>query len=174
MKLFFNVLFCLFVLPLGVFCQEKVQKFMIGPNGDQTRIVLSFVEMSENDFKMQSMIIDLDAIKDKNEKPKSVTVDLTSTVRSIGAGLKKNRKVLLIRWNKNEEIEMKCDDTWTKKDSDSAAQKIIETTKTIIQNIPLNTKETTDITFSDEVVKKVEAVLDSMKPVNFSCLRTLN
>lgn len=171
MKLLINVLFCLFILPLSVFCQEKIQKFMIGPNGDQTRIVLSFVEMAENDFKMQSMIIDLDAIKDKNEKPKSVTVDLTSTVRSIGAGLKKNRKILLIRWNKNEEIEMKCDDNWAKKESDSAAQKIIETTKAVIQNVPLSSKESIDISLPDEIVKKVEAVLESMKPVNFSCLR---
>lgn len=174
MKLLFILLIGLFALPLSVFCQEKIQKFTVGPNGDQTRIVLSFVEMANNDYKMQSMIIDLDAVKDKNERPKSVTVDLTSTVRSIGAALKKNRKILLIRWNKSEEIEMKCDDNWTKKESDSAAQKIIETTKAVIQNVPLNGKEAIDISLPDEIVKKIESVLESMKPVNFSCLRIIN
>ena len=173
MKLFFSLLIGLFVLPLSVFCQEKIQKFMVGSNNGQTRVLITFVEPTEAGFNMQSMIIDLDAIKDKNEKPKSVTVDLTSTVRSLGSG-KKDQKILLIRWNKNEEIEMKCDGKWTKKDSDSAAQKIIETTKTIIQNIPLNAKEATEISLSDENIKKIESVLASMKTENFSCLRVLN
>ena len=170
MKLLFKLFLFSFILPLSVFCQEKIQKSMVGQNNGQTRVVISFAEMSESDFKMQSMIIDLDAIKDKNDKPKSVNIDLTSTVRALGTG-KKNQKILLIRWNKNEEIEMKCDGKWTKKASDSAARNIIETTKTIIQNIPLNAKEATDVTFSDEVVKKIEAVLDSMKIENFSCLK---
>lgn len=170
MKLLFNALICLFVLPLGIFCQQTIQKFAVGPNGDQTRIVLTFVEMATSDFKMESMIIDLNAIKDGKEKPKSVTVDLTSTVRSLGAR-RKDQKVLLIRWNDKDEIEMKCNDNWTKKESDSAAQKIIEATKSVIQNVPLNSKESVEITLPDEIVKKVEAVLDSLKQEKFSCLR---
>ena len=66
---------------------------------------------------------------------------------------------------------MKCDGKWTKKESDSATQKIIETTKTVIQNIPLDKKEATEFSLSDEIIEKIEAVLDSMKPENFSCLR---
>lgn len=174
MKLFFNLLICLFVLPLGVFCQEKIRKFTVEPNDGQTRIVLSFVELTENDFKLQWMIIDLDAIKDKNEQSKSVSVDLTSTVRSSGSALRRNRKILLIRWNKNGEIEMKCDENWAKKESDLAAQKIVEATNSIIQNVPIGSKESIDISLPDEIVKKAEAVLDSLKKENFSCLRTLN
>lgn len=170
MKLLFNAFICLVVLPLGVFCQQNIQKFAVGPNGDQTRIVLSFVEMATSDFKMESMIIDLDAIKDGKEKPKSVTVDLTSTVRSLGAR-RKDQKILLIRWNDKGEIEMKCDGSWTKKESDSAAQEIIEATKSVIQNVPLNRKEMTEITLPEEIVKKIEAVLDSLKQENFSCLK---
>lgn len=170
MKLAFSIFTCLFVLPFSVFCQERIQKFMVGPNGDQTRIVISFVEVAESNFKMQSMIIDLDAIKNKSEKPKSVTVDLTSTVRSLAAK-SKDQKILLIRWNDKEEIEMKCDNKWTKKAPDSAAQKIVEATKAIIQNVPLNGKEATEIALPDETVKKIQLILDSLKTENFSCLR---
>lgn len=173
MKLIFKLFVCLSLLPLSVFCQDRIQKFMVGPYNGQTRVVISFIDPMEDGFKMQSMIVDFDSIKDKNEQPKSVSVDLTSTVRSLSTG-KKDQKILLIRWNKAEEIEMKCDGKWTKKDSDAAAQKIIETTKTVIQNIPLDKKETTEFTLSDEIIGKIEAVLGSMKTENFSCLRIVN
>lgn len=173
MKLVFKALVCLFILPLSVFCQEKIQKFVVGANGDQTRIILAFIELTEEKYKTESMIIDLTSIKDGKEKPKSVTVDLTSTVRSLSTR-KKDQKVLLIRWNAKEEIEMRCDGNWTKKESDSAAQKIIETTKSIIQNVPLNSKEGIEISLPDEIVKKIESVLTSLKTENFSCLKIVN
>lgn len=173
MKLTFKLFLFLCILPLGVFSQEKIQKFMVGANNGQTRVLISFIEPTEDGFNTQSMIIDIDSVKAKKDQPKSVMVDLTSTVRSLSSG-KKDQKILLIRWNKAEEIEMKCDGKWTKKDSDSAAQKIIETTKDIIQNIPLNKKEPTEITLSDEIIGKIEAVLSSMKTENFSCLKLVN
>jgi hypothetical protein len=173
MRLVFKLFLCLYLLPLSVFCQERIQKVVVGPYNGQIRLLISFANTTEDGFGMQSMIIDLDSIKDGKEQPKSVTVDLTSTVRSLVTG-KKDQKILLIRWNKKEEIEMKCEGKWTKKDSDSASQKIIETTKTIIQNIPLNKKEPTEITLPEEIVQKVDAVLDSMKTENFSCLRIVN
>ena len=81
MKLIFKLFVCLSLLPLSVFCQDQIQKFMVGPYNGQTRVVISFIDPMGDGFKMQSMIFDFDNIKDKNEQPKSVSVDLTSTVR---------------------------------------------------------------------------------------------
>ena len=173
MQLVFKLFLCLCLLPLSVFCQERIRKTMVGPNNDQIRIVISFVEPLEEGFKMQSMIIDMDKIKDNKEQPKSVFVDLTSTVRSLTTG-KKDQKIFLLRWNKKGDIELKCDGKWVKQDSASGAEKIIETTKSVIQNIPLNTKTPTEITLPQELEQKIEAVLNSLSTENLPCLRVVN
>lgn len=173
MRLIFKLVLCLCLLPLSVFCQERIRKTMVGPNNDQIRILISFIDPSEEGFKMQSMIIDMDKIKDSKEQPKSVFVDLTSTVRSLSTG-KKDQKILLLRWNKKGEIELKCDGKWVKQNSASATDKIVETTKFIIQNIPLNTKTPTEIALTKEIEQKIEAVLNSLYTENFPCLRVVN
>lgn len=173
MKSIFNAFLCLCGLSLSVFCQEQMQKVMVGPFEGGTRILISSIEPTEEGYKMQSMIIDADSLKNAKEKPKSVTVDLTSTFRSLATG-KKDQKILVLRWNEKEEIEMKCDGKWTKQDSaGDADKKIIETTGTVLQNVPLNVKNPTEITLSQEIMQKIETLLASLKSENFSCLRIL-
>lgn len=103
-KLF--VFLCL--LPLSVLSQERITKVMSGPYNDGIRIVAAFIEPSGETFKMQSMIIDMESIKSNSEQPASVSVDLTSTVRTLATGAKK-QKILQLRWKKSGEIEFRCD-----------------------------------------------------------------
>lgn len=173
MRLVFNLLLCLCLFSSTIFCQDRIRKTMVGPYNDQVRIVISFVDPLDEGFKMQSMIIDMDRVKDNKEQPKSVFVDLTSTVRSLSTG-KKDQKILLLRWNKKGEMELKCEGKWVKQSSASATEKIVETTNSIIQNIPLNTKSPTEITLTQELEQKIEAVLNSLNTENFPCLRVVN
>ena len=146
---------------------------MVGPVDDKIRVLVSFIEPAGDSYKMQSMIIDINKIKDKKEPPSSVNVDLTSTIRSLSNGEKK-QKVLILRWQKNGEIELRCDGKWTKQSSESSIDKIIEATNAVIRNVPLNAKEPTDATLPPEVEKKVSVLLNALHTENFPCLRTIN
>ena len=173
MKLVIKSILCLCLFSVSVFCQDRIRKTVVGPNDDKIRVVISIIDPSEDGYKLQSMIIDIDPIKDGKEQPKSVFVDLTSTVRSLSTG-KKDQKILQIRWNKKEEIETRCDGKWKKGTSATSTDKIVEVTKDIIQNIPLNLKNPTEFTLTPEIEKKIDAVLNSLNSENFSCLRIVN
>jgi hypothetical protein len=160
---------CVCLFPINIFCQERIIQFMTGPKDNKIRIVAAFIEPSAETLKTQSMIIDLDPIKNNQEVSGSVFVDLTSTVRSLITGDKK-QKILQLRWNKKGEIEMRCNDKWSKQDAIPATTKIIETTKSLIQIIPLS-KETTEFTPTPEIQQSILTVLESLKPETFSCLR---
>lgn len=80
MRLITILLLCLCFVPVSIFSQERISTVAVGPYNDQFRIVIAFVEPSAESYKMQSMIIDMDPIKNSQEQPASVYVDLTSTV----------------------------------------------------------------------------------------------
>ncbi len=107
MRLLIKLLICLCLVPISALCQDRIRNVTVGPVGDQIRIVVAFIEPSDDSYKMQSMIIDLDKIKDKKEQPSSFQVDLTATVRSLSTGEKKQKAVIL-RWQKPDKIELKC------------------------------------------------------------------
>lgn len=69
---------------------------------------------------------------------------------------------------------MKCEGKWTKQNSTPATEKIMETTRMIFQNIPLNPKEATEASLNSDVMQRVETALKSLTVENFSCLRLLN
>src|SRR5829696_1271360 len=138
MRLIVKLLMCLCLLPASVLCQERIRQVMVGPSNDQTRIVVAFIEPSAETYTMQSMIINLDAVKNKKEQPSAFFVDLTSTVRNLSSGAKK-QKILLLQWKKSGAIELKCDGKWVKQDKvEAAIEKIVEATKSVIQSVPLN------------------------------------
>jgi hypothetical protein len=172
MRLLVKLLICLCLTSASTFSQERVRKVMVGPNDDGIRIVVAFIEPSQEAFSMQSMIIDLESIKNKKEQPASFQVDLTSTVRSLSTG-EKRQKILLMRWKKTGEIELKCDGKWVKRDVGSAMDKIIEATKAVIQSAPLDAKGPTEFTLSQEVEQKVSAVLNALDTEDFPCLRSV-
>lgn len=172
MRLVLKLFLCLCVLPAGVFCQEKIKQIRVGPYGDQVRIVVAFVEPSEETFKMQSLIIDVEPVKNKNQQPSSYLVDLTSTVRTLSTGAK-NQKILVLRWNKAGEIETKCDGKWTKQNNAADFKQVIEVVKSVVQSVPLDAKSPTEATLPPEVEQKVTSILAALDTQNFPCLRNV-
>lgn len=172
MRLIMKLFLCLCLMPLGVFCQDRVTKAMAGPDAEgNIKIVVAFVEPTDITFKMQSMIIEMSPIKNKNEQPASVFVDLTSTVRTLSSGEKK-QKILQLRWDKTGAVEFRCDGKWKKQETANAPTgKIVETAKALFEIIPLDAKEPTDITLTPALEQKIIAVLEALNPQDFSCLR---
>ena len=173
MRLIMKLLLCLCLLPASVFCQERITSVMVGPKEDQTRIVAAFVEPTEDALKTQSMIIDMTPIKNNKNQPASVFVDLTSTVRNLSTGEKK-QKILQLRWQKIGEVEFKCDGKWKEQTADAATNKIVEAATALFRIIPLNTKKTTELDLPKDVEQKILSVLDSLTTETFSCLRNVN
>ena len=172
MRLLIKLLVCLCLLPASTFSQERIRKMTVGPNNDRIRIVVAFIEPSQEAYSMQSMIIDVDSVKNGKEQPSSFQVDLTSTVRSLSTG-EKRQKILLLRWKKTGEIELKCDGKWIKRDVGSMMDKIVEATKAVIQSVPLDAKSPTEFTLSQELEQKVSAILNSLNTEDFQCLRSV-
>ncbi len=173
MRLIVKLLFCLCLFPASLFCQERITTVKIGPNDDQTRIVAAFIEPAEGAYKMQSMIIDITPVKNKKDQPVSVLIDLTSTVRNLSTGAKQ-QKILQLRWQKNKEIEFKCEGKWKKQTADAPIDKIVEAANALFQIMPPNPKQPVDLDLPKDVEQKISAVLDSLTTENFACLRNNN
>ena len=173
MRLIVKLTLCLCFLMATVFSQDRIRKSMVGPHDDQTRVVIAFTDLLEDGYRLQSMIIDLTPAKDRKEEPSAIQLDLTSTVRSLSTGAKK-QKILILRWKKSEELEIRCDGKWTKHEVGLALENVVATTKMIIQTLPLNTKTPTEFTISPEVEQKISSIFDSLNNQNVPCLRELN
>ena len=173
MRLIIKLLLCLCLMPASALGQERIRKVMVGPKDDQVRIVVAFIEPSQDSYIMQSMIIDLNPLKNRNEQPSSFQVDLTSTVRSLSTGEKK-QKILLLRWKKAGEIELKCNGKWLKQDTMLAVNNIVEAAKVVIQSVPVDAKAPTEATLSQEVEQKVTSILKALDTEKLPCLRNLD
>jgi hypothetical protein len=172
MRLMMKIFLCLCLAPLGVVCQERITKVMVGPQDDQFKIVAAFIEPAETTYKMQSMIIEMSPIKDNKEQPKSVLIDLTSTVRTLSTG-EKQQKILQLRWQKPGEIEFRCDGKWKKQTSNAATDKIVEAAKALFEVIPVKAKQPTEITLTPAVEQQILAIFDTLNAEDFPCLREL-
>lgn len=170
MRLMIKLLICLCLVPATTAAQEGIRKFMVGPKGDQIRIVFAVTDRSPEEHKVQSLIVDLARIKTSNEEPSSVVVELTSTVRSLPSGEIK-QKDLILRWKKTGELELRCDDKWTKQDKGTAIDMIMEMTKTVVQSVPLNTRTFTDVLLSPELEQKILLAFESLNPETIPCLK---
>src|SRR5687767_10136350 len=109
MSLTLRLLVCLCLLPLSVICQERTAKIIAGPSADgQYRIAVAFMGATDNSYKLQSLFVTVNRAKNKNELPTEYYVDLTTTTRSLASGTKK-QKILVFRWGKSGEMEVKCE-----------------------------------------------------------------
>src|SRR4051794_30005324 len=91
-----TILLCL-LFSFSVHSQEVITKTLAGPNDDQFRIAIAFMSQGDdNSYKLQSFILDINRVK-KNEQPTSFYLDLTTTVRNLTTGAKK-QKILVERW----------------------------------------------------------------------------
>ena len=170
MRPMMKLLVCLCLLQVSASAQEPIRKFMVGPREDQVRVVLAFAEPSQEGYKLRSMIIDLKPAKDRKEQPSAVHVDLTSTVRSLETGAKK-QKILILRWNKAGELELKCEGKWKKQESVASIEKIVTVTRAVIEAVPLDAKAPTEVTLSGDLEQKVTAILDALFTEELPCLR---
>jgi hypothetical protein len=158
------------LIPASVFSQDQIKKVMVGPAGNSIRVVAAFIEPSQESIKTQSMIIDVNAVKNKTERPSFYQVDLTSTVRSLSTG-DKNQKILILRWKKDGEIEFKCEGKWEKKSAGAAIDRIVETTKAVIQSVPLDKEAPSEVTLPEEVEKKISSIFNTLDTESLPCSR---
>jgi hypothetical protein len=153
--------------------QERLRKAMVGPYGDQVRVVVALTDVTQEGYRLQSMIIDVAPGKTKGEDASEVKLDLTSTVRNLSSGAK-NQKILILRWKKNGELELKCDGTWSKHETNPALEKVIALTRTVIGTVDLNAKTPTEFKLSTDLEEKVSVLFDSLGTEDYPCLRKLN
>lgn len=171
MRLIMKLFLCIICLgSMSAFAQDRINKVMVGPNNDQFRVVVAIIEPTSESYRMQSMIIDLNPVKNTKEEPSSFQVDLTSTVRSLSTGEKKQR-ILILRWKKTREIELKCDGKWAKQNAGATIDNIVEATKLVIRSVPLDSKKTTEVSLPEEVEKKISSLFNAFNTESIPCLR---
>jgi hypothetical protein len=163
----------LLLFSVGVLSQDRIQQIMVGPAEDKFRVVIAFIDPTEDSFKMQSLIVDFDKPKDKNDLPTTFKIDVTSTVRSLATGEKK-QKILILQVKNSTEIQFKCDGKYIKKDSTPNTDKLIETVKAILKTLPLDSKKPTAVKLSKETEANADLVFKSVNTEEFPCLRNLN
>jgi hypothetical protein len=166
------LLFFLLVGSSKVAGQEGFTKFMAGPHGDETRIVVALTHVTDEGYKLQSLIIDLAPLK-KGSEPSSFHVDLTSTIRSLATGAKQ-QKIFIFQWDNTGDLDVKCNGKYEKHQTNASIDKIIEITKAVIKIIPNNLKEPKDLKLPSELEASIAAIMDGMKPEDLPCLRELN
>jgi hypothetical protein len=167
-----KLLLCICLLAVTTLCQEKVTKMMAGPKGDRFGIVVAFIEVTDQSFKTQTLIFDVNQVKKKNEQPTSFYVDLTSTVRSATTG-DKAQKILVIRWEDSGVVEVKCEGgKWAKETAGPELDNIVETVRAVVQHVPLDTKgDPVEFTLPKAIEQKVISILDSLETSKLVCIR---
>lgn len=174
MRLIFGLMVCLCIFSGTALCQEQMTKMMAGPSGDTFRVLVSFIAITDDTYNMQSMIIDVDPVKNNTQTPTSYYADLTATVRSMETGEKKQR-ILVLRWGRSGEVEVKCEGgKWARQTTGPELDKIVETIKAVIQNAPLDTKKAIEFTLPKAVGQNVIAVLNGLETSKLICVRAGN
>ena len=171
MRIISKLILCLCILPVSVLCQEQIVKNMAGPNGDQFRTLVSFVYVSDDSYKMQSVIIDTDRVKNKKETPSIFLVDLTTTVRSLATGQKK-QKILVLRWERSGDVEVKCEDgKWAKQTPGSELDNILKMVTELLQKAPLDAKDPVEFSLPKDLEQKITSILNGLETSTLKCVR---
>ena len=164
---------CLLSIPVTITGQERIRNTIVGPYGDETRVVIALTDPLPEGYRLQSMIIDLTPIRKKTDEPSLVQLDLTSTIRAVTTG-EKQQKILILRWKKNGELEVKCEGKWTRQEGGPAMEGIVIITKAVIQTLPTDVKRPTEFTLAPDLEKRISSIFDSLSTEKFQCLRDLH
>ena len=150
-------------------------KVMAGPNEDgQFRIAVAYIAAGGNTYKLQSLIVTVNRVKNKSDLPTEYLVDLTTTTRQLESGAKK-QNILIFRWGKSGQIETKCEGgKWTKQTGEPVINNIIEVVKAVVQSAPRDAKEPVDFTLPPELGPKVVSILDDLETSKLQCVRTVH
>ena len=161
------------LLPLTALCQQRIVKTMAGPNDDGSfRIAVAFMDATDDSYKLQSLMVTVNRTKNKNELPTEYFVDLTTTTRSLTTGAK-NQKILVFRWEKVGEREVKCDGgKWAKQAADPGIDKIVETVKAVVKSSPRDAKEPVDFILPKELEQSLSSILEGLETSKLQCVRT--
>ena len=54
-------------MPITIVCQEKVTKMTAGPKGNQFGIVVAFIDVTDQSFKTQTLIFDVNPVRKRKE-----------------------------------------------------------------------------------------------------------
>jgi len=173
MRLIKSLFICLCFLVGTALSQERISQVKVGPRDNQTSIVAAFIEPTEGSYKMQSMIVDFGPVKSRKEQPASFQVDLTTTNRLLSTGAKQ-QKILVLRWKKPGDFELKCDGKWVKQETSPMLTNIVDVTQTLIDNVPIDAKKPTDATLPKDVEEKIISLLNSLDTQKYPCLRSGN
>jgi hypothetical protein len=165
-----TILLCL-LFSFSVHSQEVMTKTLAGPNDDQFRIAIAFMSQGDdNSYKLQSFILDINRVK-KNEQPTSFYLDLTTTVRNLTTGAKK-QKILVQRWKTAGDVEVKCEASkWIKQSSDPEFDRISETVRAVVQIAPLDAKETKEFDLPKDLAAKITDLLNGLPNSKLQCVR---
>src|SRR5262249_4285942 len=173
MRFKLRLLVCLCCLTGVSYGQDSLRNAMVGPFGDQTRIVIALTDPTPDGYRLQSMIIDMTPLKKAGAEPSEVHLDLTSTVRSLSTGAQQ-QKILILRWKKSGDIEVKCDGEWKKQESSESLQNVMANTKTVIQRVPQGSKSPTNFDLSSDLEQTILALFESLNVKAYPCLRHLS
>ena len=144
---------------------------MAGPTNGQYRILVAFIAATDESYKMQSLIIDIDPVKNKKDQPTSYYADLTTTVRSLTTG-DKDQKILVIRWEKAGDVEVKCDGgRWAKESTGPELDAIVDLIKEVVRNSPLDAEKPEEFTLPSAVEQRITATLNSLPKSSLKCIR---
>jgi hypothetical protein len=146
-------------------------KTMAGPSGDNYRILIAFMgPVGEDSYRLQSFILDLDYFKKKDE-PNFYHLDLTTTDRNLSTGDKK-QKILVQRWERSGNVEVKCESNrWAKQSSSPELDTILETVKAVLKIAPADARQPTEFALPPDVSQKVTGVLNSLSTSKLQCVR---
>ena len=169
MRLIIKLFLFMCLVPVGVFGQDMIRKVMVGPYEGDVRILVAYIQPTKTEYKIQSMIIDV-KIDKKKKQVKSFFVDLTTTVRSLSTG-KKKQNIFQFSSDKKGKLKLRCDGKFKSKDNNSAIDKIVEVVKTVIGSFPLDSEKPTGVTLSQDIEEKILSVMDSLETEDIPCLR---
>ena len=168
MRWMIKLLICVCLVPAAAAAQKQIGRVVVGPSGDQFRIVYTVIHTLPDAYEWQTMMIDIPRGSSGNEEPTSVQAELTLGTRSRATKVRK-QKTLTLRWKKTGELELKCDGNWTKQGRGLVKDKILETTKIVIQSVLLNTKAPNDVSVTPEVEQKISVLLNSLNTEAVPC-----
>jgi len=102
-------------------------------------------------------------VKNKKEQQTSNQADLTSTVRSIATGQKK-QKILVLRWGKSGDIEVKCEGgKWAKQTAGPEIDDILKMVTDVLQKAPLDAREPVEFSLPTDLEQEIVSILNNLE-----------
>lgn len=159
------------ILSSVAFGQERAASTIAGPSGETYKVLVSLNSGGADSYKLQTLTIDVNQVKAKNEKPTRFYVDMASTFRSLDTGAERQKK-LVLGWEGTGDVVVKCDGgVWANATKGAELDKIVEVVKDVIAKSPLDVKSPIQLTLPKDVADKIAAILDSLETTKLNCVR---